>query len=163
MVLIGRIRLRAIEPERVGRARAIGRVQVGIVGQQRRARQQIVDIPRRVLGGLENGLTFGIQRIRIRAEIMVERTVLVEDDDEVLDRGPGRQVVGRNRALVRLVIVLAGGHRTRRRRRDRDSKQRRRGEQNRLHSQVSHLFFFFLKGISSRARRQIGNLSDSHV
>src|SRR6185437_10602468 len=69
MALVGCVGLGAIEAERVGSAGAVSRIQVGIVLEQCRVRQKIVDVPLRILGGLENGLTFGIQGIRIGAEV----------------------------------------------------------------------------------------------
>jgi hypothetical protein len=135
MALVGRVGLCAIKTERVGSARAIGRIQIGIVLEQRRARQKIVDVPLGVLGGLEKRLTFGVQGIRIAAEIMIERLVFVEDDHEVLDWIFGLQrvridggvlvgLVGFVNLVRLLIIVLTSDNRAHRSRGN--SKQRYR-------------------------------------
>ena len=41
---------------------------------------------RRVGGGSEDGLSFRIQRMGIRAEVVIEGDILVEDDDQMLNR-----------------------------------------------------------------------------
>src|SRR6266849_7200907 len=78
--------LRAIEPERVGRAGAIGCVQVGVVVQE--VRGEPVD-NRRVRGGGEGRFARRVGRLGISTKIMVKGFILPEDHDDVLDRGGG--------------------------------------------------------------------------
>jgi hypothetical protein len=55
-------------------------------------RHQVV-VERRAPGTLEKRLARVVLRVRIRAEIMVVRDILLKDDDQVLDRGCRAAVV----------------------------------------------------------------------
>jgi len=92
VILIRGIRLRSVEAKRLGGAAAVGLGRIGIAGQKMRRRQVVH--PRRVRGGGERGLAGRIRRPRIGGEVVIEGDVLVEDDDEVLDRRGGLQRLG---------------------------------------------------------------------
>ncbi|OIQ64276.1 hypothetical protein GALL_541740 [mine drainage metagenome] len=104
MALIGRVRLCAIEAERIGGVAAVGGVgEVAVIVEQIRIRGQIIH-RRRVAVRLEDGLARGIGRIRVGREVVVKRPVLVEDDHEMLDRGRGPRLV--LRATMMAVVVV---------------------------------------------------------
>ena len=83
VVHVLRVRLRAIEAERVGCAATIERVEVGIVVQEGVA-QSIYGW--RVRKRVKLRFSFRVQRVRIRTEIVVERSIFPEDDHDVFDR-----------------------------------------------------------------------------
>ena len=90
MALVGGAGLAAVEAEGIGRVGAVGGVGlVGVAGQQAGMGQRI-DVGRRVGGGVKRRLAGRIGRVRIGREIVVEGDVLLEDDDQVLDRRGGR-------------------------------------------------------------------------
>jgi len=85
--------LRTIQTEGIGRARSVSRIQVGVVGQQRRA--QTVHC-RRVRRWNKPGLARGIRCVRVSSKIVVERNVLVENHHQMLNwrRRCRRRILG---------------------------------------------------------------------
>ena len=92
VTLISADRLGAIEPERIGGADAVGRVQIGIAGQQTGVGYIIIRRWGTRLGE-ESWLARHIGGVRIRAEIMIERYVLPVNNDQMLN-GSGRRPRG---------------------------------------------------------------------
>ena len=86
MVLIRSGGLSPIEPERICRAGAIGRIQVWVVGEKRGG--QPVD-RRRIGRRYELVFSRGIQRVGIGSEVVIEGNVLVENYHQVLNRRRG--------------------------------------------------------------------------
>jgi hypothetical protein len=87
VVLVGGVGLAAIQPERGRGGGAVGGGGVGIARQQPGVGQRVG--ARRAGGGGEGGLTGDVGGLGVGREIMVERDVLVEQHDEVLDRRGG--------------------------------------------------------------------------
>src|SRR5208283_1939256 len=89
--LVRRGGLGHIQPVRIGRARAIGGVQVRVMNEQS-ARQSI---DRRRIGfRRELIVKRRIQRIGVGSEVVIEGNVLVENHDQVLNRSGRRGSVG---------------------------------------------------------------------
>ena len=78
VILIPRHRLRAVESIRIGR--------IGVTCEQGLA--QAID-RRRTGSSSEMGFSCRVLCIRLRSKIMVERDILLENDDEVLNRCSG--------------------------------------------------------------------------
>ena len=86
VILIVRGRLRTVKPERIRSACQVRRVQVGVVCEQPAGKS--IDgwgSPLR----MEGRLAWGIQGVWIRAEVMIERDVLLKDNHYVLDWSSG--------------------------------------------------------------------------
>ncbi len=97
VILVGGDGLRSIQAERIGSAEHIRRVQLVRIGREQPARE-------RVGGGrvgirLEPGLPARVERVWIRAEVMIERDVFVEDDDDVTN----------DRAVIAILVGSRGG------------------------------------------------------
>src|SRR6266478_5754262 len=78
--------LRTIEAERVGRAGAVGRVEIRIIVEE--VSGEAVDAGS-VRGGREGRFARRVGRLGISTKIMVKGFILPEDHDDVLDRGGG--------------------------------------------------------------------------
>ena len=76
VVLVADDRFRAVDPERVERVRVFGQQ---VFGQPVHAG--------RVRRGVERGLAGRVGGVGVGPEVVIERDVLLEDDDQVLDRG----------------------------------------------------------------------------
>ena len=72
--------------QRLGRGEPLRVVAVRVVAEQ--ARRQAIDLGRARLGVERRAV--GVGRVRVGAEVVVERDVLVEEHDQVLDRCAGR-------------------------------------------------------------------------
>ena len=68
------------------RSRRYGCTELGLVVNSNG--RKAVDL-RRVRGGIESGLAERIERHWIGTEVVIERIILVEDHDHVLNRGCG--------------------------------------------------------------------------
>ena len=89
VVLVGGAGLGDVEAEGLGRVGAVGGVGlVGVAGQEVGAGER-VDVGGCVRGRREFRLTGRIGRFRIGGEVVVERDVLLEDHDKMLDRCRG--------------------------------------------------------------------------
>jgi len=92
VVLVTGRGLRTVEAEGVDRVGAVRRVAgIGVVCQQDAFRLAVHQCAEpvhrgRIVGRVEGRFAFWVQRNRIGREIVVERDVLLEDDDQVLDR-----------------------------------------------------------------------------
>jgi len=87
VILIGGSRLRPVEPERRGRAGAVGGIGcVCVVVEQRRA--EAVDTWR-VRISVKRRIAFRIQGNRIGTEVMIERNVFLKDHHQMFNRRDG--------------------------------------------------------------------------
>ena len=100
--------LRTIEAERVGRAGAVGRVEIRIIVEE--VSGEAVDAGR-VRGGREGRFARRVGRVGISTKIMVKGFVLPENDNDVFDRGGGGKRVLRRYCECREFAV--GGKRDR--------------------------------------------------
>src|SRR5882672_10161944 len=83
---MGGDRLRVVKPEGIGRACAVGGIQIGIEGQQGAAKAVYARSIRR---RAKRRLSGGIGRDGISSEVVVEGNILLEDNDQVLNGSCG--------------------------------------------------------------------------
>ncbi len=123
VVLVGGERLGVGQPLRVVLVRVVRQQRADRAALLRDLRVQAVDGRGARLGGERGAVR--VRRVRVGAEVVVERHVLVEDHHDVLDRGRGLVVVKR-RGHLRGDVVPGEGHLRRARARARCGGARRR-------------------------------------
>jgi len=87
MVLVGSDGLGAVQAKWIRSSSAIGRVEIGVIGQESAA--QAID-GRRARECFESGFARRVGRVRVGCEVVVERNVFLKDYDEMLDGRGGR-------------------------------------------------------------------------
>ena len=113
--LLRRVAVVLVRGERLGVAQPLRVVLVRVVRQQRADRPALGDLRveavdrRRALLGGEGGAV-RVRRVRVGAEVVVERLVLVEDHHDVLDRRRRLVVAVRRRRHPRGDVIPGEGH-----------------------------------------------------
>ena len=130
-LLLRRVAVVLVGGERLGVGQPLRVVLVRVVRQQRADRAALGDLRVEAVDG-RGALLSGergavrVRRVRVGAEVVVERHVLVEDHHDVLDRGRRLVVTVKRRGHRRGDVVPGEGHLRRRRARARRGGARRR-------------------------------------
>ena len=112
-LLLRRVIVVLVRRERLGVGQPLRVVLVRVVGKQRPDRPGLGDLlveavhGRGARLGVERGAV-RVRRVRVGAEVVVERLVLVEDHDQVLDRRRGAAAVERRGHGCRGVVTREG-------------------------------------------------------